>query len=158
MLNCNTLFISKMAQLFSNGKTSFEFDFTNGDERFSYIDQVAWNVFFTQGFISIYNSITNMSIQLVYPQEDHWVYTDGRSGFHCGYNTKGAIIKNEHFRLAVTVHEYEIKAEGEDSGHIDLETNVNVLTMKIPYNFALNLIKFMSGSPHLDIKYCRVKQ
>ena len=161
--------LEKMAQLFSNGATSFEFDFKNGDERFSYIDQVGWNVFFKQGYFSIYNSITHMRIELEYPHEDHWVYTDGCRGFHCGYNRKGAIIKNDHFRLAVTVNEYEFDSQshpkfdpkrdtvGVSSGHIDLETKGHVLTMKIPYNLALNRIKFMSGSPHLDTMYCHIK-
>jgi hypothetical protein len=125
----------------ADGTTHFEFTF---DE---------WYVKFAQGVVSISNCGTGMKVE--FPEEEHWTYTgrftreeDG-DRVYCSFI--GAEIKNNHFRLAVSLgveegEPYDDKAEAT----LQLEAKGVSVDLFIPGKLGLRLMCFMAGSTKLD--------
>jgi len=118
-----------------------------------------WNIFFTQGFISISNVYNITTIKVNFPEEDHWTYEEREETFSQGSFERGGLIKNSHFTLTVDVREYMNENDGEfdpdyhelgeNEGYLVLESKTITIQLPIPYKLALSLLKFMSGSMNL---------
>ena len=149
-----------LKQLYDNyGTTNFQFTFIDKRELRKRHHQ-EWNVFFTQGFISIHNVSKNTRIRVNFPEEDHWVHEKRESEWRDGGICRGAEIKTNHFTLTADVREYidsdnpefdpDYHTEGENEGYLELVSKNSTINMEIPYKLATNLIKFMGGSTDLD--------
>ena len=135
----------------TQGTTSFQFTFVD-KSAIKKRNWKEWNVFFSQGFISIHDYSKETRIKVNFPAEDHWTYEERESEFRSGGITRGAEIKNAHFTFTVDVREYidsddpafdpECDEEGENEGWLELETQIGHITIMIPYSWPL----FLSSS------------
>jgi hypothetical protein len=111
-----------------------------------------WLLKFDQGLISIYSTASDLNIALTYPMEEHWVYEEIKPYESDGTRIRGAKFKTNSFTLSIDVSEFA-KSTGpqeHSQGNLELESGGISVTARIPYNIALNIIKFASGSTDLD--------
>ena len=139
------------------GTTNFQYTYV---EKINKTKINEWNVFFTQGFISISNVYDITKIKINFPEEDHWTYEEREQTATEGCFERGGLIKNSHFTLTVDVREYmddddddfdpDYHETGDPEGYIVVQSKTINVTLCIPYKLALSLMKFMSGSTDLD--------
>jgi hypothetical protein len=139
------------------GTTNFQYTYV---EKIGKKIKEEWNVFFTQGFISISNVYNITKIKVNFPEDDHWIYEEREETSTEGCFERGGEIKNNHFTLKVDVREYmdinnpvfnpDYHETGDPEGYIVLDNKIITVELPIPYKLALSIMKFMTGSTNLD--------
>jgi len=148
-----------MAQIYDfEGTTHFEFTFA---DKIHHNEE--WYVKFAQGLVFISNRSGDTQIRADFPEEDHWTYAgrfrreDDGDRVYCSFI--GAEIKNNHFKLAVSLSTEEGEEPTLDEEAIlQFEANGSKMHFVIPGRLGLRLMCFMAGSTRLDEIHCIRKE